>query len=77
MDFDRRRFVHAEHLIGIEVGLLDTAVLERDLATKGRGGAEDNSTLDLRLNRVGVYDGAAIDRTYDAANTYGSLLRDK
>ena len=29
VDLDGRRLVHAQHLVGVEVGLLDTAVLER------------------------------------------------
>src|SRR3984893_10299169 len=32
VDLDGRRLVHAQDLVGIEVGLLDTAVFEGDLA---------------------------------------------
>src|SRR3974390_1756656 len=32
MDLDRWRLIHPEHLVGIEVGLLDTAVLKCDVA---------------------------------------------
>jgi hypothetical protein len=34
MDLDGRYFVHPEHLVSIEVGLLDATVLERDLTTR-------------------------------------------
>jgi hypothetical protein len=38
----RRRLVHAEYLIGIEIGLLDAAVLQRDLPVEGRRDAEQD-----------------------------------
>src|SRR5262249_48680825 len=75
VDLNGRRLIHAQHLISIEVGLLDTAVLQRDLAIEGGGGAEDNSALDLRLHRVGVDDGAAIHRTDHTANANSALVR--
>ena len=39
--------VHAHDLVGIEIGLLHTAVLDRDLAVERGRGAEDDSALDL------------------------------
>ena len=52
VDLDGRRLVYAQHLVGIEIGLFDTAVFERDLAIERRGDPEDHGTLDLRLNGV-------------------------
>jgi hypothetical protein len=37
VDLDGRRLVHPQHLVSVEVGLLDTAVLEGDLTMKRRG----------------------------------------
>src|SRR4029077_21273965 len=42
VDIDRRRLVHAQDLVGIEIALLDAAVLERDLAVERRRDAEDD-----------------------------------
>ena len=75
MDLDGRRLIHAQHLVGIEVGLLDTAVLQRDLAIERGRDAEDDRALDLRLDGVGIDDGAAIDRADDAPDTNGAILR--
>jgi hypothetical protein len=46
-------------LVGIEVGLLDTAV--RDLAMERRRDAEDDRALDLGTDGGGIDDGAAND----------------
>jgi hypothetical protein len=43
-------------LVGIEVCLLDTAVLERDVAVESGGYAEDDRALDLCTNRIRVDD---------------------
>src|SRR6266851_309215 len=75
VDLDDRRLVHAQDLVGIEVGLLDTSVFEGDLAIERRRDAEDNRALDLRLNGVGIDDGAAIDRADDAPDTNRSVPR--
>src|SRR5215831_1933920 len=53
VDFDGRRFVHPQHLVGIEIGLLDTAVLECDLAMQRCGDAEDDCALYLRPDGIG------------------------
>src|SRR3984893_19003219 len=45
MDFDGRRLIDAQNLVGIEVGLLDTAILERDLAVERCRDAEDDRAL--------------------------------
>src|SRR5262249_56332733 len=66
VDVDRRGLVHAQHLVGVEIGLLDPAVLQRDIAMQRRRDAEDDRALYLRPHAIGIDDGAAVDRT-DAA----------
>src|SRR5262245_3336991 len=48
MNLDRRRLVHAQHAIGIEIRLLHSPLVECDLAVEGRRHAENESALDLR-----------------------------
>src|SRR5260370_40899917 len=74
VDLNGGRLVHTQHLIGIEVGLLDTAALQRDLAVESSGGAKDDSALDLRLHRVGVDDGTAIDPTHQPLYADGAAF---
>src|ERR1700745_43069 len=52
MNLDFRRLVHADHLVGVEVGLLDTAVLQRDLTIERSRGAKGYSAHELRLDSV-------------------------
>jgi hypothetical protein len=61
VDLDGRRLIDAQDLVRVEIGLLDTAVLDCDLAIERRRDAEDNRALDLRPDGIGVDDGAAID----------------
>jgi hypothetical protein len=61
-------------LVAIEVGLLNTAVFEGDVAIERRD-AEDDPSLDLRANSIGIDDGSAIDRPHDAPNTNRAILR--
>ena len=75
MDIDGRRLVYAQHSVGIEVGLLDTAVLERDLAIERGRDAEDHRALDLRPDGVGIDHGAAVDRTNDPPDTSRPVAR--
>ena len=75
VNLDGGRLIHAQDLIAIEVGLLDAAVLERDLAIERSRDAENNRALDLRLDGIGIDDGAAIDRADDAPDTNRTVLR--
>jgi hypothetical protein len=50
--------IHPQHLIAIEVGLLDPALPQRDLAIERRRNAEDDRALDLRPDSVGIDDDA-------------------
>src|SRR5450755_1814072 len=75
MNLDRGRLVHAKHLVAVEVGLLDTAVLERDLTMKCGRDAEDNRTLNLRPYGIGVDHGATVHCADDAPDTNRAILR--
>jgi hypothetical protein len=75
MDFDGRRLVHAQNPARIEVGLLDTTVLERDLAIERCRQSEDDSALDLRLDRVGVDNDVAVRRAHDTTHPNLVILR--
>jgi hypothetical protein len=55
--------------------LLDAATLQRNLAMERGGDAKDYSALDLRLNGVGVDDGAAIDRADNPPDTDRPVVR--
>jgi hypothetical protein len=59
VDLDGRRLIDAQDLVRVEIGLLDTAVLDCDLAIERRRDAEDNRALDLRPDGIGINDGAA------------------
>jgi hypothetical protein len=63
-------------LISIEVGLLDAAVLERDLAVKRRSDSENDPALNLRSDDIGIDDSAAINRADDTPDTNRAVLRD-
>ena len=62
-------------MVAVEIGLLDTAVLQRDLTIECRRDAEDDGALDLRLDGIGIDDGAAIDRADDAPDANRSVSR--
>src|SRR5437870_7762407 len=42
VNLDCRRLVHPQHLVVVEIALLDTTALQRDLATQRRRDAEDD-----------------------------------
>jgi len=54
MDLDGRPSFMRRILVRIEVGLLDTAVLDCDLTIERRRDAEDDRALDLRPDGVGL-----------------------
>src|SRR5690349_13278436 len=64
MHLDRRSLVEAQCPIVVEVALLNAAIADRDLAEQSSCQAENDTAFDLRLDRVGVDDYAAIDRAY-------------
>src|SRR2546426_12063852 len=59
----------------VEIALLDTTALQRDLSTQRRREAEDDPALDLRLDGIGIDDRAAIDRADDAPHSNRAVLR--
>src|SRR5712675_3225051 len=75
VDFDRRRLIDAQDLVGIEVGLLDTAILETDLAIERRREPEHDRALDLRPDGIWIDDSAAIDCADNASDTNLSIPR--
>src|SRR5215471_1536567 len=64
-----------QHLVGVEIGLLDSSVLQGNLAVKCRRDAKDDRALDLGLNGVGIDGDAAIDGADDPVNVNLSVLR--
>ena len=68
MHLDLRHLVDAQHLIGVEVGLLDLAVLQRDRAIERRAEAEADAAFHLRRDHVGIDRRAAIDGADDAVD---------
>src|SRR5262249_25950665 len=75
VDIDHWRFVHAEHLVRIEIALLDTPVLQCNLAIKRRCDSEDDGALNLGANCVRIDDDAAIDCTDNTPDTTRPLVR--
>src|SRR5215470_9205520 len=76
VDFDPRRLVDAQHPVVAEVGLLNPAVLECDLAVERARQAEDDAALHLRANGVGVDLNTAIDRAPHMGRVDGAFLVD-
>src|SRR5262249_22358272 len=64
-----------QHLVSVEIGLLDSSVLQGDFAVKCRRDAKDDRALDLGPNGVGINGDAAIDRADDPVNANLSVLR--
>src|SRR3974390_3253704 len=75
VDFDLRRLVPAQHLVGVKIGLFDPTIFECDLAIERRRRAEDDAALNLRPYSIGVDHSAAVHRAYDAPHTYRAVLR--
>src|ERR1700693_1067719 len=47
VNLDGGRLIHAQHLISVEIALLNTTVLERNFSVERRRDAEDDRALDL------------------------------
>src|SRR5207237_709453 len=76
MDFDLRRFVHAQHLVVVKVALLDATFVQRDRALQRGRQAEDDPAFHLRLDRVGVDDAATIHRANHTMHAHRAILAD-
>jgi hypothetical protein len=75
VDLDGWRPVHAQDLVSVEIGLLDAAVFECDLAIERGSDAEDHRALDLCPDGVGIDDSATIERADDPADANRTILR--
>jgi len=73
MHVDPRHLVDAQHPVVPEVGLLNPARHDRDLAPERSRQAENDSALHLRANGVGIDLNAAIDDAPDTSRIDGSL----
>src|SRR6185295_17795297 len=76
MNFHSRSLVDPQHLVGVEVRLLDAAAPERDLAIEGGRDPEHGASLDLRPGRIRVHDAAAVYRTDDTLDPDTAILAD-
>ena len=65
---DDRHFVDTHRQIGVEIALLDAAVLQRDGAVQRGRQSEDRAALDLGRDRVRIDRHAAVDGADDAMN---------
>ena len=63
---DHRRLVDPHHAIVVEIGLLNPAILDRDVAIERGGAAEDHSALHLRRQSIGIDHPASIHHRGDA-----------
>src|SRR5262249_15963801 len=61
-----RHLSHAEHLIVVEIRLLDAAFFDRDLTIERSAESIDHRALDLHLDAHRVDNGTRIDRQHDA-----------
>src|SRR5262245_15993408 len=75
MNLDRGRLIDAQHLVVMEIALLDAAILQRDLTMERARDPKNDRALDLRLDGVGIDDGTTIDCADDASDTNRSVLR--
>src|SRR5262245_24827054 len=71
IDVDLRRLVDAQHSVVAEVGLLDAAVLDGDLAIERGRKAEYDAALHLRANGVWIDLDSTIDGAPDVGRIYG------
>src|SRR5580658_9955027 len=54
VDFDGRSFVHAEHVVVVEIGLHDAAAFDRDGVLERGGEGVDGGAFDLRANAIRI-----------------------
>ena len=76
VNFDCRRLAYPNDSVAIEVGLLDSAVFQRDFTIQSGRDAEDRGALDLRPDGIGINDGPAVDRADDPLDPDRPILRD-
>src|SRR5437867_11486105 len=67
---DRRRLIHSQDAVVVEVGLLDPTIVQRDFAPQCAADAAHDPALDLRLDDVWIHDLAAVHRAHDPTHPY-------
>src|SRR5262249_26158859 len=72
-----RRPGHAGHLVGIEIVLLDAAVLVADLTERRDPDAHDGRAFHLRADTIGVHRRAAVDRDVHSRDRQRPLRVDR
>src|SRR5215469_11592855 len=65
VDLEFRRVMDPQHLVGVEVGLLNSSDFQGDLTVKRRRDTKDDRALDLRSNGIGIDGNATIYRADD------------
>src|SRR5260370_32552738 len=68
------RFAQFEQAVGVEVALLDAAVLNRNLTEERRGEPEDDPTFHLSLDAVWIARRTTIDPANDAVDRWDPLF---
>jgi hypothetical protein len=76
MHLDLRHFSHPQHLVAVEVVLLDLAVLQRDRAVQRRAEPETDAAFHLGRDDVGIDRRAAIDGADNALHFHVAVLVD-
>src|ERR1041384_5850367 len=66
-------FIHPEHVVRVEILLLYAAALYGYLALDRGGQAEGDGAFNLCLDRVGIYDRAAVDGANDLPDSEGAV----
>jgi hypothetical protein len=67
------RLVDTQYAVVAEVGLLDAALFDRDLAVEPGRQAKYDAAFDLSANRIGIDRDAAIDRAPDVRRVNGAI----
>src|ERR1700761_3701555 len=72
-----RRVANAQHLVVVEVALLDSAVLERDFVQEANAEPHDDRAFKLRADAVRIHDRAAVNRNVDPRDRDVALFIDR
>jgi hypothetical protein len=72
-----RRVADPEHLVVVEVALLDPALFERNFVQQAQAEAHDHRSLKLRADAIRVHDGSAINRDVDPRRRDVAFLVDR
>src|ERR1700704_3595693 len=75
MGLDHRCFIHSNRSVGVEIALLDAAVLQIDLTVHCSRQPEDRSAFHLRGHYVGINDDTTVYRANDALHANRTVTR--